>query len=129
MLQRAPVSRLQSSFVGSRPVLVKRALVKPVTRNAAVSTQAFFFGGGNKSSGSTASGGKSGAASGFYICIDCGYIYDNSAGPWNEIPSFYRCPACNSPKSRFKAYKGTDVKGKPNNAKASMQKRMKEKNW
>jgi rubrerythrin len=71
-------------------VLVQRvSLVRPISRKPAVAPQAFFGGGGNKSSSSA-----------FYICIDCGYIYDNMAGPWNEIPSYFRCPACNSPKSR-----------------------------
>jgi hypothetical protein len=31
--------------------------------------------------------------------------------------------------SRFKVYKGDDVRGKPNNAKATMQKRKTEKKW
>ncbi|PRW58553.1 Rubredoxin-like superfamily [Chlorella sorokiniana] len=39
-----------------------------------------------------------------YICIDCGYIYDGSEGPFDKLPSSYRCPVCSAPKRRFKPY-------------------------
>lgn len=25
-----------------------------------------------------------------YICVDCGYIYDNSEGPFDKLPNSYR---------------------------------------
>ncbi len=96
-----------------------------------VTAQAFLFGGGKKEDAGA------GAASSFYICIDCGcawrppppaaeallrrvsrrvrplpatckrrlppgllrrrFIYD---GDFKKAPSSYKCPACNSPKSR-----------------------------
>lgn len=43
-----------------------------------------------------------------YICIDCGYIYDGSEGPFEKLPSSYRCPVCNAPKRRFQPYTGAD---------------------
>lgn len=42
-----------------------------------------------------------------YICVDCGYIYDGSEGPFEKLPSSYRCPVCSAPKRRFKPYAGT----------------------
>ncbi|KAI7839043.1 hypothetical protein COHA_007185 [Chlorella ohadii] len=41
-----------------------------------------------------------------YICVDCGYIYDGSEGPFEKLPSGYRCPVCSAPKRRFKPYAG-----------------------
>lgn len=59
-----------------------------------VATKAFLGGlfGGKKEEASSG-----GAASSFYICIDCGFIYD---GDFKKAPASYKCPACNSPKSR-----------------------------
>lgn len=62
-----------------------------------------------------------------YICVDCGYIYDQRE-PWSEVPKEYACPACYSPKRRFKKFKG-EVRGRPKNDGRSMQTRMKERNW
>lgn len=80
-----------------------------------------------KAFGGLFGGGKKDVAEGtsFYICIDCGFIYD---GDFKKAPASYKCPACSSPKSRFKVFKG-EVKGKVNNTGASMQKRMKDKQW
>ena len=68
------------------PVLAHRC-------RTAVTTKAFLGGlfGGKKDDGA------SGAASSFYICIDCGFIYD---GDFKKAPASYKCPACKSPKSR-----------------------------
>ncbi|KAL4853604.1 Rubredoxin-1 [Chlorella vulgaris] len=41
-----------------------------------------------------------------YICVDCGYLYDGSEGPFEKLPSSYRCPVCSAPKRRFKPYAG-----------------------
>lgn len=35
------------------------------------------------------------------------YIYDGSEGPFEKLPSSYRCPVCSAPKRRFKPYAGT----------------------
>lgn len=35
-----------------------------------------------------------------YICVDCGYIYDGSEGPFEKLPGSYRCPVCAAPKRR-----------------------------
>ncbi len=34
------------------------------------------------------------------------YIYDGSEGPFEKLPSGYRCPVCSAPKRRFKPYVG-----------------------
>lgn len=34
------------------------------------------------------------------------YIYDGSEGPFEKLPSSYRCPVCSAPKRRFKTYAG-----------------------
>ena len=34
------------------------------------------------------------------------YIYDGSEGPFEKLPSSYRCPVCSAPKRRFKPYAG-----------------------
>jgi rubredoxin len=54
-----------------------------------------------------------------YICIDCGYIYDESTA-WEKLPSSYKCPVCSSPKRRFKPYNGGG-KNDPKSMKARMQ--------
>lgn len=46
-----------------------------------------------------------------YICIVCGYIYDEAAGIpsegiapgtlWNDVPSDWACPECGVSKSDF----------------------------
>ncbi|KAI8468431.1 MAG: rubredoxin [Monoraphidium minutum] len=61
----------------------------------------------------------------FYICVDCGFIYD---GDFSKAPGSYKCPICKAPKSRFKVYKGA-VKGKPNNTGAAMKQRFGAKQW
>lgn len=50
------------------------------------------------------------AAKQAYICVDCGYIYDGSDGPFDKLPSSYKCPVCSAPKRRFKAYDGRSGK-------------------
>ncbi len=32
---------------------------------------------------------------------DCGYLYDGSAGPFDELPAGYKCPVCSSSKKRW----------------------------
>jgi len=71
-------------------------------------------------------GKKDGAEAPAYICTACGFIYD---GDFKSAPGSYKCPVCNVPKSKFKVYKGNDVKGRPNNAQGAMQKRFKAKQW
>ena len=41
-----------------------------------------------------------------YICVDCGYIYDEST-PFAKLPNNYKCPVCSAPKRRFKSYAGS----------------------
>ncbi len=54
-----------------------------------------------------------------YICVDCGYIYDESTA-WDKLPNTYKCPVCSSPKRRFKPYNGGG-KNDPKSMKARMQ--------
>jgi rubredoxin len=54
-----------------------------------------------------------------YICVDCGYIYDESTA-WEKLPNNYKCPVCSSPKRRFKPYNGGG-KNDPKSMKARMQ--------
>ncbi|KAI8464737.1 MAG: rubredoxin-like protein [Monoraphidium minutum] len=53
------------------------------------------------------------ASTAAYICLDCGWVYDGSKGPFEKLPNNYRCPVCNSPKKRFvpKEPKGKGTKG------------------
>jgi len=60
------------------------------------------------------------AAKAAYICVDCGYIYDEST-PFDKLPNSYKCPVCSAPKRRFKPYTG----GGRNDSK-SMASRMRE---
>lgn len=114
----------KSSFVSASPVVARRTnAVRPAAR--VVAPKALF---GGLFGGKSAESGSGAAAPQYFVCIDCGYIYDG-AKEFKSLPSSYKCPACNSPKSRFKSYKGTDVKGKPNNSGASMRKRLGEKKW
>ncbi|PNW82575.1 hypothetical protein CHLRE_06g284600v5 [Chlamydomonas reinhardtii] len=111
----------RQAFSGVR-VAPKAPVVAARISRSTVKTQA-LFGFGAKPA---ASGGA--AAPAFMICIDCGYIYDGGQ-EFKSLPGSYKCPVCSSPKSRFKVYKGTDVKGKPNNAPATMKKRKDAKQW
>lgn len=36
-----------------------------------------------------------------YVCPVCGYIYDGSGGPFEELPEDWKCPLCKVPKERF----------------------------
>jgi rubredoxin len=46
-----------------------------------------------------------------YICVFCGFIYDEAAGmpecgiapgtPWEAVPEDWECPDCGNPKSVF----------------------------
>jgi rubredoxin len=46
-----------------------------------------------------------------YICMYCGFIYDEAAGlpregippgtKWEDVPESWECPDCGSPKSDF----------------------------
>lgn len=36
-----------------------------------------------------------------YICTVCGYEYDGSEGPFEELPDDWVCPLCGAPKSLF----------------------------
>lgn len=50
------------------------------------------------------------AASGVYICIDCGWLYlpkDNKGEAFAAWKG--KCPACRAPKSRFKPYSGSSL--------------------
>ncbi|KXZ46720.1 hypothetical protein GPECTOR_41g685 [Gonium pectorale] len=110
----------RQAFVGTR--VAKAPMLAAVRSRQTVKTQALFGFGASK-----APAGGAPAAQ-FMICIDCGYIYDG-AQDFKALPGSYKCPVCSSPKSRFKVYKGTDVKGKPNNAPATMKKRKDAKQW
>lgn len=110
----------RSAFLaGTRPTgLLPRvaAAVRPaVIARQQVKAQALFGFGANKKTTQ------------YYICIDCGYIYPD--GDIKKAPGSYKCPVCSSPKSRFKVYKGTDVKGKPNNTGAALKKRFQARQW
>ncbi|GLC38185.1 hypothetical protein PLESTB_001090300 [Pleodorina starrii] len=114
------LAQRQTAFAGVR-VSAKAPVLVAARSRQAVKAQALFGFGGNKAP-------AAGAATQYMICIDCGYIYDGSQ-EFKSLPGSYKCPVCSSPKNRFKAYKGTDVKGKPNNAPATMKKRKDEKKW
>jgi rubredoxin len=90
--------------------------VKP--SRSSLSTRALFGGlfGGSKIDDSQ-----------FYICVDCGYIYDLREN-FSQMPNSFKCPACSAPKRRFKAYLG-DIQGRPQNGNKAMSARMKERNW
>ena len=36
-----------------------------------------------------------------YVCSICGYVYDNSAGPFEFLPPDWRCPDCKAQKPAF----------------------------
>lgn len=36
-----------------------------------------------------------------YVCPICGYIYDGSDGPFEDLPDDWKCPLCKAPKARF----------------------------
>lgn len=36
-----------------------------------------------------------------YVCPVCGYIYDGSGGPFEDLPGDWKCPLCKVPKARF----------------------------
>ena len=36
-----------------------------------------------------------------YKCTICGYIYDDAAGRWEDLPEDWKCPVCGAPKSAF----------------------------
>lgn len=55
-----------------------------------VSTQALFGRGG---------GGAKTASKTAYICVDCGYIYDERPA-FESLDKSYRCPVCSAPKRR-----------------------------
>ncbi|GFR47026.1 hypothetical protein Agub_g8711 [Astrephomene gubernaculifera] len=113
--------RQAAAFSGAR-VAPKAPVLAAARSRQSVQTKALFGFGGAKAAASPATTTQ------FMICIDCGYIYDG-AQDFKSLPGSYKCPVCASPKNRFKAYKGTDVKGKPNNAPATMKKRKDAKQW
>ncbi|GIL81468.1 hypothetical protein Vretimale_1025 [Volvox reticuliferus] len=117
----AMLAQRQTAFAGAR-VAPKAPVLAAARSRQAVQTKALFgFGGAKAPAGA-------GAGTQYMICVDCGYIYDG-AQDFKSLPGSYKCPVCSSPKSRFKLYKGTDVKGKPNNAPATMKKRKDAKQW
>eukprot|EP00878_Enallax_costatus_P002740 GHUV01002929.1.p2 GENE.GHUV01002929.1~~GHUV01002929.1.p2 ORF type:complete len:118 (+),score=25.15 GHUV01002929.1:40-393(+) len=117
MALRAPVAGHQSFGAVPRASAIGRPVV--ASRQPAVKAQALFGFGGSKKETATA------VATQYYICVDCGYIYD---GDFKKAPGSYKCPVCSSPKSRFKVYKGA-VKGKPNNTGAAMKQRFQARQW
>ena len=54
-----------------------------------------------------------------YICVDCGYLYDEPTA-FAKLPNNYKCPVCSSPKRRFKAYSGGNKKNDPKSMKNRM---------
>eukprot|EP00873_Tetraselmis_striata_P034756 jgi/Tetstr1/455020/TSEL_041877.t1 len=60
------------------------------------------------------------AAKDLYICIDCGYIYDEPE-PFASLRN-YQCPQCSSGKKRFKKYTGP-VGGKVDNSRRAVAQR------
>lgn len=36
-----------------------------------------------------------------WVCSVCGYVYDNSEGPFENLPDDWTCPRCGMPKSVF----------------------------
>lgn len=110
----------QRSAFGARAA-PKAPVLAAARSRSTVKVQALFgFGGAKPAAGA--------AATQYHICIDCGYIYDGSQ-EFKSLPGSYKCPVCSSPKNRFKVYKGSDVKGKPNNTGAAMKKRKDAKQW
>uniref|UniRef100_A0A7S1T1Z9 Rubredoxin-like domain-containing protein n=1 Tax=Tetraselmis chuii TaxID=63592 RepID=A0A7S1T1Z9_9CHLO len=59
------------------------------------------------------------AAKDTYICIDCGYIYDEPE-PFTSLRN-YQCPQCSSGKKRFKKYSGAVGKKVDNSRRAVAQ--------
>eukprot|EP00879_Flechtneria_rotunda_P001260 GHRR01001407.1.p2 GENE.GHRR01001407.1~~GHRR01001407.1.p2 ORF type:complete len:121 (+),score=38.42 GHRR01001407.1:208-570(+) len=115
------VTAPRTAFFGSNARMKVAAVARPTVNRQVVKSQAFFgFGSGGNKSTTVA------AAPQYYICVDCGYIYDR--GDFKKAPDSYKCPVCKSAKSRFKVYKGA-VKGKPSNTGAALQQRFKARQW
>lgn len=36
-----------------------------------------------------------------YVCSICGYVYDGSDGPFEQLPDTWECPVCHAPKAVF----------------------------
>ncbi|HZW97249.1 MAG TPA: rubredoxin [Bacillota bacterium] len=36
-----------------------------------------------------------------YVCLMCGYIYDEADGAWEDLPEDWACPLCGAPKTEF----------------------------
>jgi rubredoxin len=41
-----------------------------------------------------------------YKCTVCGYVYDGSEGPFEDLPDDWKCPVCGASKSAFKKISG-----------------------
>lgn len=54
-----------------------------------------------KAPGHTLSEAEVGATGPRYVCSICGYIYDESEGPFEFLPPDWKCPECGAPKSLF----------------------------
>lgn len=37
-----------------------------------------------------------------WVCSVCGYVYDGSKGPFENLPNEWKCPVCGAPKEMFK---------------------------
>ncbi|GAX85079.1 hypothetical protein CEUSTIGMA_g12499.t1 [Chlamydomonas eustigma] len=90
-VMRSVTSTPRSKFFGHRAVQAAVAPVRSITPRGQVSAKALFglFGGKKEED----------SAQQYYICIDCGFIYD---GDFKSAPASYKCPACTSGKNRFK---------------------------
>jgi len=36
-----------------------------------------------------------------WVCTVCGYVYDGSEGPFEELPDSWCCPLCGASKAQF----------------------------
>ncbi|MCL2331946.1 MAG: rubredoxin [Actinomycetia bacterium] len=36
-----------------------------------------------------------------WVCLVCGYVYDGSEGPFEELPDDWCCPLCGASKDQF----------------------------
>lgn len=56
---------------------------------------------GKKAPGHVLGEDEVGAAGPRYVCSICGYIYDESEGPFEFLPADWKCPQCGAPKNLF----------------------------
>eukprot|EP01025_Chloroclados_australasicus_P050180 TRINITY_DN5740_c0_g1_i1.p3 TRINITY_DN5740_c0_g1~~TRINITY_DN5740_c0_g1_i1.p3 ORF type:complete len:129 (-),score=2.22 TRINITY_DN5740_c0_g1_i1:222-608(-) len=114
---RRPVIDKTSCVARSQIYQVRKAVVNKARKS--VNPQAFL--------GGLFGGGPSGPEGAYYICAQCGYIYDGRED-FQSLDNSYKCPKCTATKRKFRVYKG-EVKGRPRNDLKSMKQRMSERQW